>query len=45
MLGRVVMDRWGGMPLVARAAVLMVLPYAAIVVAAGSFSPFLYFQF
>ena len=45
VLGRVVMERWGGSPLIARTAVLLVLPYAAIVVAAGSFSPFLYFQF
>jgi alginate O-acetyltransferase complex protein AlgI len=45
VLGRVVMDRWSGAPLLARGAVLVTLPYAAIVVAAGSFSPFLYFQF
>ena len=45
VLGRVVQDRWAGAPLVARAAVLAVLPIAAIAVAAGSFSPFLYFQF
>jgi alginate O-acetyltransferase complex protein AlgI len=45
VLGRVVMDRWAGAPLIARAAVFVALPYAAISVAAGSFSPFLYFQF
>jgi alginate O-acetyltransferase complex protein AlgI len=45
VLGRVVMDRWSTLPLLARGAVLAVLPYTAIVVAAGSFSPFLYFQF
>jgi alginate O-acetyltransferase complex protein AlgI len=45
VMGRVVQDRWAGAPLAARAAVLAVLPFAAIAVAAGSFSPFLYFQF
>ena len=45
VLGRVLMDRWTGTPLIARFAVLTVLPYTAMVVAAGSFSPFLYFQF
>lgn len=34
-----------GRGLVLRVAVLATLPYAAITVAAGSFSPFLYFQF
>jgi alginate O-acetyltransferase complex protein AlgI len=45
VLGRVVEGRWAGSPLVARVAVVVVLPLAAIAVAAGSFSPFLYFQF
>ncbi|RKQ92888.1 alginate O-acetyltransferase complex protein AlgI [Solirubrobacter pauli] len=45
VFGRVVMDRWAGTPLYARFAVLVLVPYAAVVVAAGSFSPFLYFQF
>jgi alginate O-acetyltransferase complex protein AlgI len=45
VLGRVVMGRWSGAPLLARTAALACLPYAAMVVAAGSFSPFLYFQF
>jgi alginate O-acetyltransferase complex protein AlgI len=45
VMGRVVQDRWSGAPLAARAAVLAVLPFAAIAVGAGSFSPFLYFQF
>jgi alginate O-acetyltransferase complex protein AlgI len=45
VLGRVVQGRWSGGPLVARIAVLCLLPFAAITVAAGSFSPFLYFQF
>ena len=33
------------MPLVARLAVVAFVPLAAISVAAGSFSPFLYFRF
>jgi alginate O-acetyltransferase complex protein AlgI len=45
VLGRIVQDRWAGAPLAARAGVLAVLPFAAIAVAAGSFSPFLYFRF
>ena len=45
VIGRVVQGRWAGGPLVARIAVLALLPFAAITVAAGSFSPFLYFQF
>jgi alginate O-acetyltransferase complex protein AlgI len=45
VLGKVVMDRWTGAPLLTRFAVVGLTPYAAIVVAAGSFSPFLYFQF
>ena len=45
VMGRVLSDRWSGAPLLARAAVVVVLPLAAITVAAGSFSPFLYFQF
>jgi alginate O-acetyltransferase complex protein AlgI len=45
VLGRVVEGRWAGAPLVARVAVVVVVPFAAIAVAAGSFSPFLYFQF
>jgi alginate O-acetyltransferase complex protein AlgI len=45
VLGRVVEGRWSGAPLAARAAVVVVVPFAAIAVAAGSFSPFLYFQF
>jgi alginate O-acetyltransferase complex protein AlgI len=45
VLGRVLMDRWTGAPLLARVAVICVLPYAAMTVAAGSFSPFLYFRF
>jgi hypothetical protein len=46
VLGRVVLDgRWSGAALGARAAVVVVLPLAAISVAAGSFSPFLYFRF
>jgi len=38
---RFVTGGWSGAPL----AVVALTPYAAIVVAAGSFSPFLYFQF
>ena len=45
VMGRVVQGRWSGGPLAARIAVVALLPLAAITVAAGSFSPFLYFQF
>jgi alginate O-acetyltransferase complex protein AlgI len=46
VFGRVVLDtRWAGGALAARVAVLVLLPLAAISVAAGSFSPFLYFRF
>jgi alginate O-acetyltransferase complex protein AlgI len=46
VLGRTVLEgRWAGPALAARAAVLVVLPLAAISVAAGSFSPFLYYRF
>jgi alginate O-acetyltransferase complex protein AlgI len=45
VMGRTVQSRWSGGPLAARLAVLALLPFAAITVAAGSFSPFLYFQF
>ncbi|MDA0179187.1 MBOAT family protein [Solirubrobacter phytolaccae] len=45
VMGKVLMGRWDGAPLYARCAVLATAAYAAIVVAAGSFSPFLYFQF
>ena len=45
VLGKVLQARWSGMPLVARLAVVTVLPLSAISVAAGSFSPFLYFRF
>ncbi len=43
--GKFVMGAWSGAPLAARFGVVGLAPYAAIVVAAGSFSPFLYFQF
>jgi alginate O-acetyltransferase complex protein AlgI len=45
VMGRVLQGRWSGGPLAARVAVVCLLPFAAITVAAGSFSPFLYFQF
>jgi alginate O-acetyltransferase complex protein AlgI len=45
VMGRVLQDRWAGGPLAARIAVVALLPFAAITIAAGSFSPFLYFQF
>jgi alginate O-acetyltransferase complex protein AlgI len=45
VMGRVVQGRWAGGPLAARIVVVCLLPFAAITVAAGSFSPFLYFQF
>jgi alginate O-acetyltransferase complex protein AlgI len=43
--GRFLQGAWRGAPLLARAAAVAALPYAAILVAAGSFSPFLYFRF
>jgi alginate O-acetyltransferase complex protein AlgI len=45
VLGRVLDGEWTGRPLRLRLAVLSISPWAAITVAAGSFSPFLYFQF
>jgi alginate O-acetyltransferase complex protein AlgI len=46
VLGRVVLEGgWSGLPLAARVGALVFLPVAAISVAAGSFSPFLYFRF
>jgi alginate O-acetyltransferase complex protein AlgI len=46
VLGRVVLEGpWAGRALYARVATLVLLPLAAIAVAAGSFSPFLYFRF
>ena len=45
VMGRLLQDGWQGWPLRARVAVLVLVPLAAITVAAGSFSPFLYFQF
>jgi alginate O-acetyltransferase complex protein AlgI len=45
VLGRLVQGDWAGWAVGARAAVLLVLPWTAITVAAGSFSPFLYFRF
>jgi len=45
VMGRALHGEWAGRPLLARGFVLAVLPLAAITVAAGSFSPFLYFRF
>jgi alginate O-acetyltransferase complex protein AlgI len=45
VVGRVLDGAWAGAPLLARGAVVLTLPLSAITVAAGSFSPFLYFQF
>jgi alginate O-acetyltransferase complex protein AlgI len=45
VIGRVLLGRWDGAPLAARLGVIALLPLAAITVAAGSFSPFLYFRF
>jgi alginate O-acetyltransferase complex protein AlgI len=45
VLGRLMQRGWSGAPLLARAAAVAALPYAAVLVAAGSFSPFLYFRF
>jgi alginate O-acetyltransferase complex protein AlgI len=45
-LGRLMMDgAWRGVPLVARGIAVAALPYAALLVAAGTFSPFLYYRF
>jgi alginate O-acetyltransferase complex protein AlgI len=45
VLGRLTQARWSGPPLLARGLAFALLPYSAILVAAGSFSPFLYFRF
>jgi alginate O-acetyltransferase complex protein AlgI len=46
VLGKIVLyGKWEGAPLLARGAAIAALPVAAIAVAAGSFSPFLYFRF
>jgi alginate O-acetyltransferase complex protein AlgI len=46
VFGRLVLDGpWAGAALGARVATVVLLPLAAIAVAAGSFSPFLYFRF
>lgn len=45
VLGRYVQGGWSGAPLLARLAVIAPLPWVAVTIAAGSFSPFLYFQF
>jgi alginate O-acetyltransferase complex protein AlgI len=45
VFGKLLQAGWTGTPLLARLAVVVVLPLAAIGVAAGSFSPFLYFRF
>jgi alginate O-acetyltransferase complex protein AlgI len=45
-LGRLMMDgAWRGAPLLARGVAVAALPYAALLVAAGTFSPFLYYRF
>ena len=45
VFGRVLQGPWSGRPLVARGLAVAALPYATILIAAGSFSPFLYFRF
>ena len=45
VMGRLLQGGWDGWALRARLAVMVAVPFAAITVAAGSFSPFLYFQF
>jgi alginate O-acetyltransferase complex protein AlgI len=45
VLGRLTQASWSGPPLAARGVALALLPYSVILVAAGSFSPFLYFRF
>ena len=45
VVGRLMQGAWSGAPLLARGAAVAALPYAALLVAAGSFSPFLYYRF
>ncbi len=45
VFGRVLQRGWSGRDLAARVAAVATLPYTTILVAAGSFSPFLYFRF
>jgi alginate O-acetyltransferase complex protein AlgI len=45
VIGRMLQDRWSGVPLAGRALAIATLPYTTILIAAGSFSPFLYFRF
>lgn len=45
VLGRVLEGTWTGWGLVARAMAIATLPYTTTLIAAGSFSPFLYFRF
>ena len=45
VIGKLLEGGWEGNALRARLAVVVLVPLAAITVAAGSFSPFLYFQF
>lgn len=45
VVGLQLQRRWAGTPLALRIGALALLPWAAVAVAAGSFSPFLYFQF
>jgi hypothetical protein len=46
VLGRIAADdRWAGVSLAVKGLAIVFVPLAAISVAAGSFSPFLYFRF
>jgi alginate O-acetyltransferase complex protein AlgI len=45
VIGRMLQERWSGVPLAGRALAIATLPYTTILIAAGSFSPFLYFRF
>ncbi len=45
VFGRVLQSDWSGRGVLVRALAVATLPYATLLVAAGSFSPFLYFRF
>jgi alginate O-acetyltransferase complex protein AlgI len=45
VLGRSLTGRWSGFPLAARGMAIAALPYTVLLIASGSFSPFLYFRF
>jgi alginate O-acetyltransferase complex protein AlgI len=45
VFGRILEGSWEGWGLLARVLAVATLPYTAVLIAAGSFSPFLYFRF